>query len=93
MDLSLQDFLSLTEAERVPYIKDHAILYAQQFDRESLDYHCRLADTCRKMHKTSEGAYQADFCGIKATESPQAPQPDHPPCSPHLTLQQSQSLQ
>ena len=56
MDLSLQDFLSLSEAERVPYIKDHAILYAQQFDRESLDYHCRLADICRKMHKTSEGA-------------------------------------
>lgn len=56
IDISLRDFLSLPESERVPYIKDYAVLYAQQFDRSQLDYFCRLADACRYIHKHAEGA-------------------------------------
>jgi aspartate carbamoyltransferase catalytic subunit len=56
VDLSLAEFLDLPEADRAQHVKHDAILYAQQFDREGLDAHCHLADVCRTLHKTDEGA-------------------------------------
>ncbi len=55
IDLSLADFLALPDSEKVHHIRDYAILYAQQFSREDLDAYCRLADTCREVHKTEQG--------------------------------------
>ncbi len=56
IDLSLEEFLSLPESDKAVYLKDSAILYAQQFDREQLDYYCRLSDAARKLHKDPAGA-------------------------------------
>lgn len=56
MNLTIGEFLRLTELERVPLVADHAILYAQQFDRQDLDLYCDLADACRVIHKCPEGA-------------------------------------
>lgn len=56
LDMSLTDFLNLEEQERVPYVQNRAILYAQQFSRADLDYYCRLADASRALRKTPEGA-------------------------------------
>ncbi len=56
IDISITDFLELTESDRIPYIKDYALLYAQQFSRADLDYYCRLADACRKIRRREEGA-------------------------------------
>lgn len=56
IDISLSDFLSLPEHEKIGYINETAILFAQQFDRKQLDYLCELSDACRKLRKTREGA-------------------------------------
>jgi aspartate carbamoyltransferase catalytic subunit len=55
MDLSLEDFLDLPESAQLPYIENRAILYAQQFDRPTLDRLCALADRCRALHKIPAG--------------------------------------
>jgi aspartate carbamoyltransferase catalytic subunit len=51
-----EEFMGLSESARCDVIKDHAILYAQQFSREQLDDYCRLADAARQLHKTPAGA-------------------------------------
>jgi len=56
MDLSLEDFLELPESAQLPYIGRRAVLYAQQFDRATLDHLCGLADLCRALHKVPGGA-------------------------------------
>ncbi|TVQ92510.1 MAG: aspartate carbamoyltransferase [Deltaproteobacteria bacterium] len=56
MDLSLEDFLELSEEEQLPYIGDRAVLYAQQFDRPALDELCAVADRCRALAKSPGGA-------------------------------------
>jgi len=56
LNMPLDSFLALSDNARVPLIKDHAILYAQQFNREDLDYFCKLADAARLLHKRPEGA-------------------------------------
>jgi aspartate carbamoyltransferase catalytic subunit len=56
MDLSLSAFLNLPESDRIRYVGKSAILYAQQFDRSELDAYCQLADACRAVHKSVEGA-------------------------------------
>lgn len=56
MDLSLEDFLQLSEEEQLPYIGDKAVLYAQQFDRRALDHLCELAERCRALQKLPGGA-------------------------------------
>ena len=55
-NLPLTEFLNLPVADKVPYVKDYAVLYAQQFTRADLDAYCRLADACRALHKRPEGA-------------------------------------
>jgi aspartate carbamoyltransferase catalytic subunit len=60
MDLSIGRFLDLEDSEKISYIKDYAILYAQQFSRTDLDSFCQLADKCRAVHKHRAGA---DFLG------------------------------
>ncbi len=56
MDLSFDEFMKLDESRRLDYIKDYAVLYAQQFTREHIDHYCLVADACRAIHKTAEGA-------------------------------------
>jgi aspartate carbamoyltransferase catalytic subunit len=56
IDISLTDFLSIPESEKIKYIKDTAVLFAQQYDRAELDYLCDLSDACRKLRKNREGA-------------------------------------
>lgn len=56
MDLTLEQFLALSEEQQLPYIGDRAILHAQQFDRADLDGLCGLADACRDLHRRPEGA-------------------------------------
>lgn len=56
IDISISDFLSLSENEKIGYVQETAVLFAQQFDRRQLDYLCELSDACRKLRKTREGA-------------------------------------
>ncbi len=56
INLTLPDFLALSESDKLPYVKDYAILYAQQFTRHELDYYNQLADKCRLLFKSPEGA-------------------------------------
>ena len=56
IDLSLDKFIPLSESEKLPYIKDNAILYAQQFTRNDLDNYCNLSDKCRNLYKDPAGA-------------------------------------
>ncbi len=56
IDISISEFLSLPESEKITHIKGQAVLYAQQFDREQLDYLCELSDACRKLRKSKDGA-------------------------------------
>ncbi|MFK7928518.1 MAG: aspartate carbamoyltransferase [Myxococcota bacterium] len=58
MNLSLDQFLSLSEAEQLPYIGRQGVLYASQFDRHTLDHLCRVAEAARVMHQTPAGAQQ-----------------------------------
>ncbi len=53
---NLPDFMALSESQRCEYIRDFAVLYAQQYTREQLDELCRLADAARKLHKNAEGS-------------------------------------
>ena len=55
-DLSLAEFVRLTESEKLPYIEDHAVLYSQQFSRAELDEYCELADKCRAIFRNPKGA-------------------------------------
>lgn len=56
LDLSLDDFLTLGESEKLPYLKDYGIFYAQQFSRQDLDDYNTLADRCRTLFKSRAGA-------------------------------------
>ncbi len=56
IDISLNDFLKLPEADKLPYIKEYALLYAQQFSRADLDDYCILADKSRSLFKSPDGA-------------------------------------
>ncbi|MEZ4321945.1 MAG: aspartate carbamoyltransferase [Myxococcota bacterium] len=56
IDLSLEDFLALPDTEKVPYIGDRGILYAQQFTRADLDRYNQLADAARSLARRPEGA-------------------------------------
>ncbi len=56
IDLSLAEFLELPDSDKVPYIKESAVLYAQQFHRTQLDDYCELADAARMLHKDPAGA-------------------------------------
>ena len=56
MDLSLDAFLALPEAEQVPLIGDRAVLYASQFERATLDRLCAVAEAARSLHRTQHGA-------------------------------------
>ncbi len=56
IDILLSDFLKLSEVDKLSYIKDYALLYAQQFSRKDLDDYCILADKCRALFKSTEGA-------------------------------------
>ena len=56
IDVSISDFLSLSENEKIEYVKETAVLFAQQFDRKQLDYLCVLSDACRKLRKSRDGA-------------------------------------
>lgn len=55
MDLSLPEFLALSDREKAARVGDRAVLYAQQFDRAQLDALCRLADAARDLHRHPEG--------------------------------------
>lgn len=66
LDLSLADFLALSDAEKAPLVGRHGILCAEQFDREQLDRFCALAETARRVHRTPEGqAAMADLCRFR----------------------------
>ncbi|MEA2012920.1 MAG: aspartate carbamoyltransferase [Verrucomicrobiota bacterium] len=54
--LGIEEFIALPESEQVPYIGENAVIYAQQFDRNNLEYLCRLSDVARKIHKIEKGA-------------------------------------
>ena len=56
MNISYNDFIELTEAEQLPYIKDYSVILTQQFSREKIDNLCKVADAARTMRKTNEGA-------------------------------------
>jgi aspartate carbamoyltransferase catalytic subunit len=56
LNMSLNAFLDLPVAEKVPLVEDYAVLYAQQYNRADLDYFCKLADGARMLHKRAEGA-------------------------------------
>lgn len=56
LDFTLEDFKRMSIPERCKYIKDYAVLYAAQFNREDLEYLCKLADVCRTVHKSKHGA-------------------------------------
>jgi len=56
IDISIGEYLKLSESDKCAYIRDYAILYAQQFDRADLDSYCRLSDACRSLHKSAKGA-------------------------------------
>ncbi|MCH2174498.1 MAG: aspartate carbamoyltransferase [Lentisphaeria bacterium] len=56
MDINLSEFLNLSEAEQAQYARGKSILFAQQFTREDLDFHCRLANASRFIHARDEGA-------------------------------------
>ena len=55
-DISLNDFVKLSESERLFYIKDYAILYSQQFSRADLDEYCEIADKSRALFRHPGGA-------------------------------------
>ncbi len=56
IELSLDDFLALSESEKLPFLKDYGIFYAQQFSRQDLDDYNILADRCRTLFKSRDGA-------------------------------------
>ena len=56
INFTLDDFLSLSESEKLPHIKDYALLYSQQFSRADLDEYCELADKCRAIFRDPRGA-------------------------------------
>ncbi len=56
MDLNLNDFLQLSEAEQAKQVNDHSVLFSQQFDREKLTHLCKVADAARTVRKTAQGA-------------------------------------
>jgi aspartate carbamoyltransferase catalytic subunit len=55
VQLSLDAFLALPEAEQVPLIGDQAVLYASQFSRAQIDRLCAVADAARALHATPPG--------------------------------------
>jgi len=66
IDLSLPDFLALSDAEKVPHIGRSGIICAEQFDRAQLDRHCRLADAARQLHRTRPGQQAlAELCRFR----------------------------
>lgn len=56
IDINLADFLDLEDSDKIQYIRDTAILFAQQFKREDLDAFCRLADAARALFKDPRGS-------------------------------------
>ena len=56
IDYSLEDFINLSESEKLTHIKDYALLYSQQFSRVDLDEYCELADKCRVIFRDPRGA-------------------------------------
>lgn len=56
IDVSLDQFLELSEIEMCDYVKEHAVLFAQQYNRKELDHLCAVADAARTVRKTVEGA-------------------------------------
>jgi aspartate carbamoyltransferase catalytic subunit len=55
MDLELNDFLSLDDAERGALASGRGSLCASQYGRPELDRLCVLADACRSVHRTPQG--------------------------------------
>ncbi|MCB9679618.1 MAG: aspartate carbamoyltransferase [Alphaproteobacteria bacterium] len=56
IDLPLEDFLALPDTEKVAYIGDRGILYAQQFRRADLDRYNEVADAARKLARRPQGS-------------------------------------
>ena len=56
IELPLPQFVNLGESDQLPYIKNYALLYAQQFSRVDLDEYCSLADRCRAIFRHPKGA-------------------------------------
>lgn len=61
--LAWDEFNTLETADKLPYLsrdyndeKMFHVLFAQQFNRQTLDYLCDLADRIRKIHKQTDGA-------------------------------------
>ena len=55
MDLGLEDFLALDDAERARLAGGHGALFAAQYSRADLDRLCTLADACRMVHREPAG--------------------------------------
>ena len=55
-EMTITDFLTLSDSDKAPLVRDHAVLYAQQFNRLDLDYFCRLSEAARQLHRSPEGA-------------------------------------
>jgi aspartate carbamoyltransferase catalytic subunit len=56
LELSLEAFLALPDAEKAPLVAGRAALFAQQFDRAFLDRIARIADAARLTRSTPGGA-------------------------------------
>jgi len=58
-EISWKDFVTMKEKEKVPFLnnqynKPFHVLFAQQFDRESLELLCRVAEKARLIHKNRD---------------------------------------
>ncbi len=56
LELSLEAFLALSDAEKAPLVEGRAALFAQQFDRAFLDRIVQVADAARLSRSTPGGA-------------------------------------
>jgi aspartate carbamoyltransferase catalytic subunit len=66
IDLSLEDFLALPDAEKAGLFGQTGILFAEQFDRDQLDRYCRIADHARALHRRRDGQEAlAELCRFR----------------------------
>ncbi len=55
MDVSLDDFLALSDDDKLPHIQGRGVLFARQFQRADHDHLGRVADAARAMARSAEG--------------------------------------